>query len=82
MFGRMVFKYLSESNQINRLKERGIVLGTRFKNGKKVHLYLLEDFCVEVIYANREETSLESIKTFATVQKFNSYLENEFKTSF
>jgi hypothetical protein len=83
MFGRMLFKYLSENQQIARLKEKGTILGTRLKNGRKAYLYILTDFCVEVIFQNdNEELNPEKVTTFASVQEFNSYLEKEFRASF
>lgn len=81
MFGRLIFKYLSRNNQIERLREKGIILGTRYKKGKKVLLYLLNDFCVEVTYTDLKETDVQSIRTFSNVAKFNNYLENEFRAA-
>ena len=83
MFGRMIFKFLSESKQITYLREKGTVLGTRLKNGRKAYLYMLTDFCVEVIFQqDNQELLPERVTTFSNVKEFNSYLEREFKTSF
>jgi hypothetical protein len=83
MFGRLLFKYLSESKQISYLREKGTILGTRLKNGRTAYLYLIKDFCVEVIFQkDNAELAPERVKTFANVQEFNLYLENEFRASF
>lgn len=83
MIGRMLFKYLSESRQVAALREKGTILGTRIKNGRTAYLYLIKDFCVEVIFQkDNAELAPEKVKTFASVQEFNSYLESEFRASF
>jgi hypothetical protein len=83
MFGRLVFKALSESKKIAYLKEQGTILGTRLKNGRKAYLYIIKDFCVEVIFRNdNSEMQPEKVTTFANVKEFNSYLEREFRASF
>ena len=83
MIGRMFFKFLSESKQVAYLREKGTVLGTRFKNGRKAYMYMLADFCVEVIFKqDNQELSPERVTTFSNVKEFNSYLEREFKTTF
>lgn len=82
MIGRMFFKFLSESKQVAYLQEKGTVLGTRLKNGRKAYLYMLKDFCVEVIFQHdNEDMSPERVTTFANVKEFNNYLEQEFRTS-
>jgi hypothetical protein len=83
MIGRMFFKFLSESKKVAYLHEQGTILGTRIKNGRKAYLYMLKDFCVEVIFKHDNvELSPEKVTTFDSVKEFNSYLEKEFKTAF
>jgi hypothetical protein len=83
MFSRIFFKVLSESKQIAYLKEHGVALGTRVKNGRKVYLYLLNNFCVEVLFnQDSDQLDAEKITTFPSLKEFNNYLEKEFKTSF
>ena len=83
MIGRMFFKFLSESKQVAYLHENGTVLGTRIKNGRKAYLYMIKDFCVEVIFQHdNQELNPETVTTFSSVKEFNSYLEKEFKTAF
>ena len=59
------------------------MLGTRLRNGRKVYLYMLKDFFVEVIFQNDNLDLLpERLETFSSLNNLNSYLEKEFKTAF
>lgn len=65
------------------LKKRGIMLGTRFKNGRKIHIYMLRDLFAEVKYKNdNAEETPESLNLLRGLNNLNEYLEREFKTSF
>ncbi len=83
MIGRMIFNFLSESSQIAYLREKGTMLGTRLKNGRKAYMYMIKDFCVEVVFKqDNAEMNPEQVITFANVKEFNSYLEREFRAAF
>jgi len=83
MIGRMFFRLLSESKKVAYLHEQGTMLGTRLKNGRKAYLYMLKDFCVEVIFKQDNiDLSPEKVTTFDNVKEFNSYLEREFRAAF
>jgi hypothetical protein len=83
MFFKLFFNYLSESNKLNYLRKHGVILGTRMRNNRKVFLYMVKDFFVEVIYKNDSiDENAESLGTFASLEGLNSYLEKEFKTAF
>jgi hypothetical protein len=83
MFNRMFFKFLSESKQVAHVKEHGVALGTRVKNGRKAYLYMLNNFCVEVLFnMDNDQLEPEKVTTFPSLKDFNNYLEKEFKASF
>jgi hypothetical protein len=83
MFFKLFFKHLSESKKLNYLRRHGVMLGTRMRNNRKVFLYMVKDFFVEVVYKNDSKDEMaESLGTFTSLDKLNSYLENEFKTAF
>jgi hypothetical protein len=83
MFLKLFFKQLSISKQANYLKKKGVMLGIRIKNGRKVYTYMLRDLFVEVIYKNDNvEQGPEKLNMLSGLKNLNSYLENEFKTSF
>ena len=77
------FKQLSSQRQVNYLKKRGILLGTRMKDGRKIYIYMLRDLFVEVVYKNDSVDELpEKLNMLNGLKNLNSYLEREFKTSF
>jgi hypothetical protein len=83
MFRRLFFKALSGTRKIAFLQENGTILGTRQKNGRKAYLYVIRDFCVEVVFQNdNADLAPETVTTFASVQEFNRYLEREFRAAF
>jgi len=83
MFFKLVFKYYSQNKKVELLKEEGIMLGTRQRNGRKVYLYMLKDFFVEVLYQQDDiDLEPETLETFSNLDNLNSYLEREFKTAF
>ena len=83
MIGRMFFRFLSENNKIAHIREQGTILGTRLKNGRKAYMYMIADFCVEVIFKqDNAEMGPERVTTFSSVKEFNNYLEKEFKAAF
>ena len=83
MLFKLFFKYFNESKKLEYLHANGIMLGTRMRNNRKVFLYMVKDFFVEVIYKNdRADEDAESLGTFTSLEGLNSYLEKEFKASF
>lgn len=83
MIDRLLFKFMSLRKKINYLRDQGTILGTRLKNGRKAYLYIIKDFCAEVIFQkDNVELSAEQITTFANVKEFNNYLEQEFRSTF
>jgi hypothetical protein len=83
MLLRFFFNRLSLDKQVSYLKKKGIGLGTRLKNGRKIYIYMLSDLFVEVVYKNdNADETPERLKTLRGLNNLNEYLENEFKTSF
>jgi len=83
MILKWAFKYFSESRKIDYLKDQGIMLGSRIRLGRKVYLYMLRDFFVEVIYHNDNiDMTPERLKTFTNISNLNSYLERDFRATF
>jgi len=83
MFLKFFFKQLSAQKQIDYLKKKGIMIGTRTKNKRKVYTYMLKDLFVEVYYKNdNENDSAEKVSLLSGLKNLNNYLEREFKTSF
>lgn len=69
--------------QIKYLKGKGIGLGTRVKDGRKIYLYMLSDLFVEVFYKNdNSDDAPEKINLISGLMNFNRYLEKDFRASF
>ena len=83
MFYKLIFKNLSESGKLRFLREHGVSLGVRVRENRKVFIYMVKDFFVEVLYCNdNSEGDAEKLNIFDSLKGLNSYLENEFKTAF
>ncbi len=83
MILKFFFQQLSVQKQINYLKKKGVMIGTRTKDNRKVYTYMLRDLFVEVHYKNdNTNDSAESVNMLRGLKNLNSYLEREFKTSF
>ena len=83
MLLKFFFSRLSLEKQVSYLKTKGIGLGTRLKGGRKIHIYMLNDLFVEVLYKNdNADESPEKLNMLRGLKSLNDYLANEFKTSF
>jgi len=83
MILKFFLKQLSSQRQVNFLKKRGIMLGTRMKDGRKIYIYMLRDLFVEVTYKNDNvDDSPEKLNMLNGLKNLSTYLEREFKTSF
>ncbi len=83
MMQKLFFNYLSITTQISYLKKKGIVLGTRIKDERKIYIYMLPDVFVEVMYKNDNvEEAPEALSTVKGFRNLNTYLEKQFKTTY
>ena len=77
------FKQLSLQKQVSLLKKKGINLGSRLKDGRKIYIYMLNNLFVEVSYQNdNDNLAPEKLTMLSGLKNLNNYLEKEFKTSF
>jgi hypothetical protein len=76
MLEKLMFACLSENNQLAVLKNKGKIVRTYFKDGRRGYLYGLNNFYVEVIYF-RDSIDLtpERVKTFRSLDEVDRYLE-------
>lgn len=78
MWFKWGFKYLSADKQLEYLREHGVMLGSRIRNERKVFLYMVKNFFVEVVYRNDSiEMDAESMNVFTNLNYLNRYLEKE-----
>jgi hypothetical protein len=62
---------------------KGILIGSRTKDARKIYIYMYRDRFAEVQFANDDpEDVVEHANIVKGLKNLNSYLENEFKTSF
>jgi hypothetical protein len=74
---------MSLQKQIRYLKKKGVALGTRAKNGRKIYIYMLRDLFIEVLYKDdNPDNEPEKLNMLHGLNNLNEYLEREFKTSF
>lgn len=74
---------MSLQKQVNFLKKRGIMLGTRLKDGRRIYIYMLRDLFVEVLFKNDNvNDNAERLNMLEGLNSLNEYLEKEFKASF
>jgi hypothetical protein len=74
---------MSAKKQVGYLQKRGIMLGTRVKDGRKIYIYMLRDLFVEVLYKDdNTENEAQSLNMLRGLDNLNDYLEKEFKASF
>jgi hypothetical protein len=83
MILKFFFKQMSLQKQVNFLKKRGIMLGTRLKDGRRIYIYMLRDLFVEVLFKNDNvNDNAERLNMLEGLNNLNEYLEKEFKASF
>ncbi|HEY9007007.1 hypothetical protein [Ohtaekwangia sp.] len=83
MILRFIFRQMSLQKQASYLKKKGIMLGTRLKNGRRIYIYMLRDLFVEVLYKNdNTNEEAEQLNMLRGLSNLNDYLEKEFKASF
>ena len=82
MILKWVFKYFSPVKKIDYLKDEGIMIGSRLRQGRKIYIYMLKDFFVQVVY-EQDNIDLfpERLETFSSLNNLNSYLEREFRAA-
>jgi hypothetical protein len=83
MILKFFFKQMSLQKQANFLKKRGIMLGTRLKDGRRIYIYMLRNLFIEVLYKNDNVSEdAEKLNMLDGLSSLNEYLEKEFRASF
>jgi hypothetical protein len=78
MLENLLFRFLSESNQISILRSKGKILRTHISNGRIAYLYLLKNLYVEVIHYNdNSELPPERVRTFESMEAIDRYLRRQ-----
>lgn len=60
------------------MRRRGIVLGTRKKNGRESYLYMVNNLFAEIFYEHdNPRMRVESLVVLHGLSKLNTYLERD-----
>jgi hypothetical protein len=71
---------MSLAQQVKFMKKRGIVLGTRWKDGRHVHMYMFRNLFAEVLYKNDDPAEeAEKLEMISGLAELNKKLEKEMK---
>ncbi len=83
MLHKFFFNRLSLEKKVKHLHEKGVALGSRIKDGRQIHMYMLKDLFVEVLYTD-DKTYLapEKVNILNGLTNLQQYLETEFRSRF
>jgi len=79
---RYIFSIVPLQLRVHYIKRRGIPLGTRYKGNRKIYLYMVGNFFVEVLYEgdfSGNAAEVAAIVPGLTLTNLDSYLEREFR---
>ena len=80
MILKLIFKRLSVAKQADFMKRRGIVLGTRNKNGRQSYLYMVNNLFAEILYENdNPRLKVEGLVVIDGLSNLNKYLEKDLR---
>jgi hypothetical protein len=65
------------------LHKKGVALGSRFKDGRQIHMYMIRNLFVEVMYQeDKIYLPAEKVTILNGLSNLNQYLETEFRSKF
>jgi hypothetical protein len=83
MILRFFFNHLSLENKVKYLHKKGVGLGSRLKDGRQIHMYMLRNLFVEVMYVeDKTYMTPEKVNVLNGLNNLHQYLESEFKSRF
>lgn len=83
MIHRLIFSYLSLEKKVKYLHKKGVALGSRFKDGRQIHMYMIRNLFVEVMYKeDKIYLPAEKVTILNGLSNLNQYLESEFRSKF
>lgn len=83
MILQFIFRHLSLEQQVSYLQSKGVSLGSRIKDGRRLYVYMVRNLFVEVIYTNDSVSdAAEKVYVLKGLKNLNSYLEQEFRATF
>ena len=83
MLFKLFYKRWPLHRQVNFLKRKGILVGSRTREKRKIFLYMYRSIFAEVQFHNDDpDNHAESAKIVSGLKNLNTYLEREFKSNF
>jgi hypothetical protein len=83
MFFKFFFKQWPLPKQVSYLKKKGILIGSRTREARKIYIYMYQDLFAEIQFKNdNPDSEVETANIVKGLKNLNSYLEKDFKTTF
>jgi hypothetical protein len=83
MLFKLLYKRWPLHRQVDFLKRKAILVGSRTREKRTVFLYMYRDMFAEVLFQNdNPENPAESAKIVTGLKNLNTHLESEFKSNF
>ena len=80
MFTKFFFRRLSLESQAKFMKKKGISLGSRWKDGRYIFMYMFRDLFVEILFLQDNiENAPEAVTIISGLEEFNKRLEDEIR---
>lgn len=80
MLTKFLFNRMSIAQRVKFLKKRGIILGTRLRDGRIVHMYMFRNLFAEITF--KDDNPAKEVESFSMVSgldELNEKLENEIR---
>ena len=80
MFLKLFFNRWSISKQADFMKRRGVVLGTRQKDGRQSYVYMVNNLFAEILYENDNPSlNVEALIVIDGISKLHRHLEKDIR---
>jgi len=80
MLLKLFFNRLSLTAQANFMKSRGIIVGTRNKDGRQAYLYMVNNLFTEILYVNDDpRMKAEEVVVLDGLNTLNKHLEKDLR---
>jgi hypothetical protein len=82
MFTKFLFTLLRLSWQVNLMRKKGIMLGTRRKEGRQIYTYMFRSLFAEIMYQNdNPEEPVERFTIIPGFKRLHDHFEKEIKSA-
>lgn len=83
MLLQFFFRQLPLQQQVSFLQSKGVSLGSRIKDGRRIYVYMIRNLFVEVLFEkDNPSEAAEQVHILRGLKNLNAYLEQEFRSTF